>query len=262
MLTTIHFRIHHHHLLLIAILALLLNACSTLPRQTGLMSEDNLLARAQSAEEHGDFENAANYYLQLVNQSSTLKQDEYRLQASRVLLKGNYINRAEQILQLIDDNALHEQQRIRKRVMQARVEIARNNYRQALDYLSFKLGRSIPDDLRAEVYSVLATAYEHNKQLIEAARYHFLRADLLTDESKRVEAQQAGWQLLSLVPDAILASTSAGNDEFGGWLALSRLARQVRTAQLDMASALATWRQQYPQHPVADEIIASLLARK
>ena len=263
MLTRLHLHLAHHRLILTAILALLVTACSTLPRQTtGLMPEDTLLARAHKAEERGDFESAASHYLQLASQASALKKDEYRLQASRALLKGNYINRAEQILVLIDDNALHEQQRIRKQVMLARIDIARNNYRQALDDLSFSLGRRTPDDLRAEVYAVLATAYEHNNQLLDAARYHFMRADLLSDENERVSAQQAGWQLLSLVPDAILAATTAGNDEFGGWLALSRLARQVRTAQLDMKSALDNWRQQYPQHPVAEEIIASLLARQ
>lgn len=251
-------------LLLLFIAVLGLHGCATGPGGRAVTSEDEILQKAQKAENRGNLIEAAKQYNKLAAVTSALKRPEYQLQAASILIRGNYIAEARQILDMIDDNKLHANQRIRRHLLIAKVALAENKPATALDMLDVKTTSDTPAELNAELYELRADAYQRSGKLIESVRQRVLREPYLLDQTQIPENQKALWQTLMLMSEDELRQqrVEPPPDELSGWLELASIAKESQTEPQDIDQRISEWHSRYPRHHVTQDILESLLARK
>jgi hypothetical protein len=253
------------HLLILAILALLLNGCAVAPPGVETApADDQLLQQAEAASKRGDLDSAARYYLRLAEQGSTLKRPEYQLQAVSLLLQANHIDQAERLITQIDPQSLHELQRIRLHLMQARIALINHRTGDALQALDISQPASLPDAQRAELYELRAEAYGRRNDTVKAAQNYVIATQYIEDPEQRLNVQLQIWQLLAQLPAQTLKelSRTPPPDEFSGWLELMQIARDSKEKPIDVDARLQLWRAKYPQHKADQSILDALLARQ
>ena len=253
------------HLLILAILALLLNGCAVAPPGVETApADDQLLQQAEAASKRGDLDSAARYYLRLAEQGSTLKRPEYQLQAVSLLLQANHIDQAERLITQIDPKSLHELQRIRLHLMQARIALINHRTGDALQALDISQPASLPDAQRAELYELRAEAYGRRNDTVKAAQNYVIATQYIEDPEQRLNVQLQIWQLLAQLPAQTLKelSRTPPPDEFSGWLELMQIARDSKEKPIDVDARLQLWRAKYPQHKADQSILDALLARQ
>jgi len=255
-----------YRLIFPAILALVISACATTtPEQGSQPTESELLKKAQKAHTKGDLEAAAREYLRLADTSSLLKQTEYQLKAAEILLSGNYTEQAKRVLEKIRTESLHQQQKIRKKLLSAKISLANNNANRALNILNIRLDSRTPSNLQSEFYRLRAEAYTRIGSLLSAAHSQMLRSRHQSNEDDIISTQHALWQALSAIPELTLQQhlNTLPRNEFKGWINLNLIARATQNSSAsDTDTMIIAWREQYPKHSATNSIIASLLARQ
>ncbi len=249
------------------ILALFLGGCAVSPpstTQSPAPAENELLQRAQTAIVNGNLADAARDYLLLVDQGSTLKQSEYRLQAASLYLQANRISRAEQVLRQIEPGTLHGLQLVRQQLLIARIALINHRTGDALSALEVTQPPELADEHRAELYQLRAEAYERRRNPLKAVQSLVIANNYIHDPSQKLALQHKIWQILAAIPTPALATIASAPapDEFTGWLELMRIAKESKVAPIDVNSRIQQWRIQFPDLPVDQTILDSLLARQ
>ena len=253
------------HILILAILALLLPGCAvTPPAVQPSQSESELLQKAEDAVARRDLDTGTRLFLRLAEQGSTLRRPEYQLQAAALLLQANHVNQAERLINQIDPTPLHELQRIRLHLMQARIALVNHRTGDALQALDISQPPTMPDAQRAELYDLRAEAYSRRNDPVAAARNYAIATQYIEDPEQRLDIQLRIWQLLAQVPEQTLKELSSAPppDEFSGWLDLMRIARESKEQPIDVAARLQLWQAKYPEHKADQSILNALLARQ
>jgi outer membrane PBP1 activator LpoA protein len=254
-------------LLALAILALILSGCAvTPPAGQPAAADSELLQKAEAAAARGDLETASRYYLRLAEQGSTLKRPEYRLQAASLLLQGNHVEQATRLIRQIDPATLHELQQVRRQLLLARIALINHRTGDALQALDISQPSTMPDSQRAELYRLRAEAYSRRNDVVKAAQNYIIAGSYIQDPEQRLAVQRHIWQLLAQLPpetlDKLGKSAAGPPDEFSGWLALMRIARDSREQPIDVSARLQQWRSAYPNHRADQSILDALLARQ
>ncbi len=184
-----------------------------------------------------------------------------------VLLHGNFIQQAQHILKDIDTRQLNPLQQAQKRALAARIALIQNQPHTAIELLAPLNTTLLPTPLAAKIQELRAQAFLRENKLLASIRARIARESLLpaTDSEQIHRNQILLWQSLQQLPDSTLQqlhTTPPPGDTLTGWLALARIARQLQTQPQQVQQLLADWRQSYPHHPAAADIIAALRARQ
>ena len=125
---------HPFRLALILVL-LAVAGCSTGVRETPPTGDQRLQSQAQTLEATGDFQGAAAIYLRAAEQASPPLKQHYLLSAADWLIRAGDYEHAEDVLAGIAADGLPEAQRQHYDVTEARLDLARNHPKQALERL-------------------------------------------------------------------------------------------------------------------------------
>jgi len=254
-------------LILIILTLLIAGGCAVKPVDVQVQpSEAELIKQAQRAENQGEYEQAAQDYLQAAKITVTITPATYQLQAIAALLRGNFIAQARQILYAIEEKQLADDLRIRWQILAAKIALADNQPHVALDLLETAPLDQAPPGLAAEVHEIRAQIYLRGGNFLASARERVALESLLppSDTNRIYENQEAIWQTLQrLTGNALLQlQVVPAPDVFSGWLALARIAKLSHEQPLDVEALVQKWQADYPDHPVSADIINSLLARQ
>ncbi|MFQ5488090.1 MAG: penicillin-binding protein activator [Gammaproteobacteria bacterium] len=250
------------------LLLLMLGGCAVTPpgKQAAPPSATELLDKARQAEVRGDYEAAAREYLRLAGIAASPQDKAYQLQAARVLLQGNYLEQARRILAALPAEQVGGELLTQRQLLTARIALAENQPQRALQLLRALDPTQQPPAPAVTIHELRAQAYQRVGNLIEVVRERVALAQRLPAEndSRRHENQALIWQTLLRLSDLALQQLRLAPppDTLSGWLELARIAKQSQRHPQDVAQQVDDWRRRYPDHPVADDIIASLLARQ
>jgi outer membrane PBP1 activator LpoA protein len=241
---------------------LLLNACAgpskqaETPAVTGTPSD----AAAPRLLASGDYQGAANLFLQQAGQAQAPQREALQLSAAEALLRGNQAENAARILEKLPPSGNPAYQ-TRLALAQSRIFLARQQPQAALQRLA-AVSDSVPPEQMVDFHHVRIDAYTAAGNHLECARERVWLEGLL-DKSAQPDNHRQIWASLSKLPDAILANmrTAPPPDVFSGWLELVETTRALRATPPQLEIALAIWRERYPGHPAIPDFLNALQGR-
>ena len=249
----------------VAVLAALLGACATPEKHDGDTTAQ-AKSRTQAADEAarllaaGDHRGAARKLLDQAAQAQPPRREALQLAAAEALLQGGFAEDAAALLQKLPAGGSNEFQ-TRRALAEANVLLARKQPLAALQRLA-GLSDDIAPERMVDFHRLRIAAYDAAGNHLESARERVWLDGLLPD-SDRPANQQAIWESLARLPDAVLAGmrTAPPPDVFSGWMELVETTRAVRDNPQQLDIALAIWRERYPQHPASSDFIRGMQSR-
>jgi len=240
------------------LLTAMLAACSTGIRSPVPGADDRLQQQAQALEAGGDFQGAAQLYLQAAAQATVPSNYQLQLQAAAILIRGGDIERARQLLE-----AVPEAQRVgatgeHYTITRAAIALAEQHPDQVLAILT------APPESAAylpEYYRLRAEAQLQNSSYFLSARERVQLDPLLTDPEAQLENQFAIWGALNSLTDGELQElrTAPPPDTLSGWMELVELTRLYLQQPEALAEVIPHWQQRYTGHPAGAAFIGKLL---
>lgn len=244
------------HLMLTALLGTLLAACSPATRPPAMRSVDQ---QAQTLIDAGKHAAAAKLYLQTARKAPSPLRQQLQMRAAGQLIDDQQFNRARRILDAIDAQQLSPENRARKALLNARLELALNQPEAALQALPADT-TGLPDRLSADILHIRAKSAAAAGMTLPAARAYLERQPLLKG-AKASDNLHKLWALLTqATPDQLGAwQQSAQRTDLKAWLALALIAKTTAPQPASLKQALARWQAQYPQQaPGTTAIVAEL----
>lgn len=243
-----------------ALAALLLHGCGVAPPRPAAPAADGAaqeIARLIAAGEHRA---AADRLLAEAERAASPRREELRLEAAETLLRGQQADAAESLLARLPQTG-SPAYRTRLALLQAQLLRERGQAQAALQRLA-AVSDAVPPALLVDFHRARAEAYAAAGNHLESARER-VWLDGMLDAAQRPANQQAIWQSLALLPDAVLAGmrTAPPPDAFSGWLELIETTRAQRDNPQQLEIALAIWQERYPRHPASPDFIAGLRER-
>lgn len=239
-----------------AALLIALSACATVPEEQPAAHSPNV-EKARAAEQGGDYVTAAAAYLAAAAQGDETQRIDHLLNAADAFYRGRLPERAKQTLLSLTNAALQPEQLARRQRLLAALAVAENKPHAALDALHETRPELSPTE-RAQHMELRAAAYAQAGDVMAAARERVALAPLLTESEARRRNEQLLWLSLIKLPQSTLEGLRpTPPDTLNGWIALALIAKT--SAQTgDIEQRLAEWRRLYPEHPVSEEVFASL----
>jgi outer membrane PBP1 activator LpoA protein len=217
-------------------------ACAGIePRQNASKASPvTTMALTKSAEE----------YLQLAAQATPPDQQRYQLYAARRLLQDAQLARATQILTTIHTEQAPLDIRAERAIVQAKVFLADHKPFQALAQLAPYKEQSLSQELQREFLDTSATAQADNAE-ISASISTRNQLNPLLNSAAQHQNQLVIWESVQHLPLADLAKLQAepAPENNRGWFQLAQIAQQSLQKPQQLATDLAAWQQQYPDHP-------------
>ena len=201
---------------------------------------------------------SAEDYIALASESSGKQREHYLLKAAELLYQRGDLGMAQSQLETLDaeTSALGRQHQIS--LLAAKIALANENPRQAIELLP------APHELPLEQY---LQAREISADANLELGYHLAAVRIRVDIERyfetaeaRTNNQMAIWAALQRTPDVSLKPSNVDNKITQGWIAL---ASDLRHSQRDASSiqdSILDWGTRYPDHPISDVFIDSLLA--
>jgi outer membrane PBP1 activator LpoA protein len=244
-------------LLLIVMLAGLLAACSGM-RPGGPAATSKLQSEAEALESLGNYQGAAQLYLNAASAAGIPQKYSLQLQASGSLIRGGHFPHATRLLDELQAAPLDQALRQRLVIQQATLALAEQRPDQVLALL-----HSEPADAstRADYHRLRAQAYYLNSQYLPAAQERLQLDPLLQEENARLENQRGLWDALNSLTDGELQTlrTAPPPDPLSGWMELVELTRLYLQQPETLAGVIPHWQQRYPGHPAGQLFLDKLL---
>lgn len=202
-------------------------------------------------------EMSAEDYIALASESSGKQREQYLLKAAELLYQRGDLRLAESQLQTLDVETSARSRQDQISLLAAKIALANENPRQALELLPSIHELPIPQYIQARAIS--ADANLDLGYHLAAVR---IRVDLelyMESEDEREKNHEAIWAALQRTPEASLTPSEVDNQTTRGWI---ELARELRNAQSDisvMQDRILDWGTRYPDHPVSNLFINKLL---
>ncbi len=258
-------KIHHslYHGLHIAglLLVLLASGCETLQDiKEPPADETNIAIRVNELEQQGQYREAAELLLKQAMQLTEPAKSDQRIRAATLLINAGMIDQANTLVQRLQAEVSDDLQKNRLQLLQARILLHQEQPEQALQLLI--INAASPDNIRALVHELRARAYVLMGNNLESARERISLDALLTDEEKiRLNREQTWDTLRQFTPIFLQHMTMAPPpDILSGWLALVSISKTAIQSPQLFESEVASWKQQYPEHPASMEILDKLMA--
>lgn len=238
------------------IAALLLGGCTMLPGggPGGYGSLSN--PQADALLNRGDYGAAAAEFLRQADAASDASTAvAYRLRAADVLLRGGDAQAANQILESPQMNSGDRGLAAGRDVLRARAAVLGGKAQAAVDLTRGLDSADVPTWLQGTLYETRASAFAQTGDAVSAARERAALDPFLRDASARRANRDQVWKEVNGLPNGALQRLASGPDVLAGW---ADLALVMRGSGGSVSQDLADWQRRYPQHPAADEIVASV----
>jgi outer membrane PBP1 activator LpoA protein len=250
----------------LTLLILAIQGCTTLPTREKTTTELSAEIR-QSIDLllfNESYEAAAALLQSLAGDYPSPLRDQLLLEAAESWLE---IKRLEQALPLLDEMTPPEDDALfafRLRMLRTQIAILRSDIDQALDLMEPSPGEEIPPLLRQRYHKNMAEIFRLSGNLLESARelnvLDQLQAD---DELARLKTQELLIQTLASMTDTALQLLQPPPpSNMVGWMELARVVKLQIDQPAELASALAIWRERFPDHPALQTYLASLLEQR
>jgi outer membrane PBP1 activator LpoA protein len=241
------------------LLAVLLAGCGGMPGPLIKPGADRLQTRAQALEDAGNFQGAAQVYLQAAASAAIPEKYHLQLRAADSLIRGNELAQAAALLDELQGVALAGQVQEEYNIRRAALELAQQHPEQALALL-----QTAPTSaaMRVEYHRLRAEALLQSSQYYPSAQERILLDPLLTDPEQQLANERALWDALNNLTDNELQQLRKAPppDPLSGWMELVELTRLYLQQPDALAEVIPHWQQRYPDHPASRQFIARLLS--
>jgi uncharacterized protein len=258
--------IYHRFAVVLTLLLLLIQGCATLQpekgRQMALSPEirqniDLLLANES-------YEAAASLLQTVAAQSESPLREQLYMEAAETWLKAK---RIEDALRLADQVQVPPEDKafaFRMRMLRTEIAILRGDIEQALDLMEPSPGKETPVPLRERYHTNMAEIFRLSGNLLESARELNVLDQLQADnEAQRLKTQELLVQTLASMTDTALQLLQPPPpSNLIGWMELARVVRQQIAQPDELATALAAWRERFPDHPALQSLLSGLLEQR
>lgn len=251
-----------YHALTLLLLAIVLGACSPLPKQADTPAGPGA-ARAAALLQQQQYLPASALYESLAARTPGPAGSDFLLQAIDSALQGEDIDRAERLARAARTEQTTTAQKQLLSLLLAEIEIARHHGDNALISLLGLEEASLPRDLHRRYLRDLADAYSQVGNLLESANT-LIRLDrqLEGDPAARLTIQDEILRNLTALNERSLTELQPDPpDDRGGWMEIALLVKKYGADPESLSPHLADWRARYPDHPMLPELLQSSLKR-
>lgn len=236
-------------LLLPAIILLFLTACQ--PVQGPLIRPQSAEIKTLPTETEGQYQQAAEEYLQLAAKSQGEKQALYYLRASQMFWQNGDVDKAQSTLAMADTNTLSADKRFTAGTLGAEIALFNSHGEAALKALDNIDDSKLSASDREQLYKLRADAYTLTENWLEKANTHLKLEKLLSDQQAIETNRKALWQaLMKMTPQALdMYNPGYPPAVDSGWFALAYNIKAYQDNPETLEVALEDWRRSYPNHP-------------
>ena len=236
-------------LLLPTLVLLLLTACQ--PVQGPLGKAQPTQIETVPAETEGQYQQAAEEYLQLAAEHEGERQSLYFLRAGELFWQSGQVEQADSALQQVNKQILSENKRFNASVLAAEIALYNSQGEVAVAALADIDASSLSADDRVKLLQLRSDAYTLTSNWLEKANSHLQLEKLLSDEAAIEQNRETLWQaLMQMKPQALdLYNPGYPPADDSGWFALAYAIKAYQDNPETLEVALEDWRRSYPNHP-------------
>jgi uncharacterized protein len=251
---------------LLTLLLLIIQGCATLQsdKQTASQLPDSLRENVDLLLDNESYEAAAALLQTLADQYPSPLHDQLLLEAAETWLKARRLEETLTLLDRLQPPAGDTDFAFRLRMLRTQIAILRGDIDQALDLMEPSPGSDAPVALRERYHRNMAEIFRLSGNLLESGReLNVLDQLLADDETARLKVQALLVQTLASMTDTALQLLQPPPpSNMVGWMELARVVKQQITPPAELATALAAWRERFPDHPALQAYFTSLLEQQ
>jgi outer membrane PBP1 activator LpoA protein len=222
---------------------------------------ENQKPAAQQAMQAGNYQEAAQDYLQLAGKAKIKKKQHYLVLAALAAERAGENDLAQNTLAKVFPNKLSPNDLARAHIVHARLYLAKKNPAKALETLE-QPEKHISTRLAGDALKLRAIALFQLSRPLPAVK-------ALVQRGKNLSGQRAQdnnkliWQGLQTarLPRKNAGDLVEASWAVRGWIALARIQRASWRSKAALEKALQHWRSQYPSHPAAQRIAPRIVAQ-
>jgi hypothetical protein len=253
----------HIRVLYLLILFSLLLGCNQQPFLSEPSAADKILVAtnvAKQLEAQGEYEKAAEKYLQLVAQTTSPTQQGYQLSAVKAYLKANKLSKAKAELDKLDASKSFGL-KIPLALVHAQISLTERRISQAIERLKTIDQKTLSEQpsLQIEYKQLHAQTLVAIGEVLRAV-HEFQSVKKLAGSDTKIlqENYQLLWRSLSSLKKIQLETVpQKQSDIVSGWIALALLTKNVQ--QKYWFQSISNWQLRFPKHPAIQHILPRLV---
>jgi uncharacterized protein len=258
--------IHRRFAIVLALLLLIIQGCATLQpeRESETALTPEIRQNIDLLLSNESYEAAASLLETLAAQNAPPLRDKLYMEAAETWLKAKRVDDAKRLADKVQVAADDQAGLFRMRMLKTEIAILKGDIEQALDLMEPEPGEEIPLLLRERYHTNMAEIFRLSGNLLESARELDVLEQMQSgDEEKRLQTQQLLVQTLASMTDTALQLLQPPPPaNLIGWMELARVVRQQIAQPDELATALAGWRERFPNHPALPALLAGLLEQR
>lgn len=209
----------------------------------------------------GDYSAAAAEYLTLAENDKN-NSAVYRLKAAAAYVEAGQYTEANKILSETTVPENDSVQKLRMRILSARLQLEFGQPGNALNMLSEIDRTKIPSSLQITYYDILARAYLAHGDYLKAAAERLKLSNLLSSPTEIDQNNHSLWEVFESIPQAELEELRlVAPEELSSWFELASIYQGYRYEPAKLKNAIDGWIQRYPGHPAYASIAPQLITR-
>ena len=212
----------------------------------------------------GEYQQAAQSFLNLSQQGDETQRPILLLRASAAFARADNLYRSRQILKSITIDPRNPTQVLLFQLAESHIALMERRPDDVLLILSTAPSSAIAAPYLADYYHARAEAYTMLGNRFETARELVRREPYLSDTTLVEANQQAIWQALAMLSERALQQlrTNPPPDVLSGWMQLVQITKVYQLNPTSLKQALIRWQEAYPNHPVQPALLAELMERR
>jgi outer membrane PBP1 activator LpoA protein len=214
--------------------------------------------------ENGDYETAAMIVESSAAQSDSPIREQLMLEAVEYWLKAGNQEKSLALVKQLSPSDTDLDFNLKLRMLRTELAVLQGDIEQALDLMQPEPGPETPLPLRQHYHRNMAEIFRLSGNLLESARELDV-LDLLLEEvpEQRLEIQQLLIQTLTTMTDTALTLLQPQPPStLIGWMELARVIKRQNADPAVLNSALAQWRERFPNHPAMQPLLTGYLEQQ
>lgn len=240
---------------------LTLSACALSPTEPEVFeSPQEIEQSAEAAQEKGDHRRAAELFEEAAKAyEEPPAQARARLKAAQAWMDGEALDSAASSIAGVNPKLLDEAIAPRFWLIRARVLLNHGQSEAASQQLDFLYGEKA--GIEREYYTLRAKIAKQKNEHINQARYLIAREEYIDKAAERESNREKIWGAMNEIPSQVLEEIETDNELLAGWIELALISRRHRLDPPQLEQAIEEWKQEYPDHPAAQNKAAELIGQ-
>ncbi|MDM8566056.1 penicillin-binding protein activator [Candidatus Halobeggiatoa sp. HSG11] len=243
--------------ILTVLLIVILSSCSQAPQQPEQPVFIDPAKKAKLLEKQGNYQQAAQEYLQIAAQSSPPTKQGHQVSAIRTFLKANMVEKAKAELDKLESKHGYGLE-IPLALINVQIDLARKRIESALATLNGIEPNALNPSLRLEYKQLHAQVLASNGNVLEAI-YEWNEIGKLTNFDPIILKlnHQHLWNSLNNVDLNKLQKIKSPENVATGWLELAILSKTSHQERVQ--KDISNWQQRFPNHPASQHIVSQVI---